>query len=395
MESIRRELCSLIEDSDLKYKEIAKIIRADKSTMTHFRNNGTISFRSLVILAHFLFPNNSNKKITEWCLSIQKTDNNDYLKQMMEYAAVTRNTDLLNSLVDVHKNTLGLEDHVQIYKTILNYINAEISIDDMIKEMSLFSKSKHKELRILSSIYMCYGYYGKGQIHSIIEKASSIGDSIKSLGDKKKLFIKECYVHRFAELMAPVYLRLNNLGAAEHYATIIKNGNISNKSVSDANYILGMIAMSKGKRDAMDIFEESYKYAYKTGVDFIITNAKNNFLLAEAYVNRKDPDKLSALLDQLKEVIYEERTDDFYIYLEKYKKGSVEGLFECHRQFLFNSDFFFSALVMRDFKDAGVPKYLIDTFRHYNYTQKGMLYFEEDFIECFIDFSNRGINCTA
>lgn len=62
MESIRRELCSLIEDNDLKYNEIAKIIRADKSTMTHFRNNGTISFRALVILAHFLFPNNSNKK---------------------------------------------------------------------------------------------------------------------------------------------------------------------------------------------------------------------------------------------------------------------------------------------------------------------------------------------
>lgn len=395
MESIRRELCSLIEDSDLKYKEIAKIIRADKSTMTHFRNNGTISFRSLVILAHFLFPNNSNKKITEWCLSIQKTDNNDYLKQMMEYAAVTRNTDLLTELINTHTKTFGIEDHVQIYRTILNYINAEISIDSMIEEMSFFSKSRHKELRILSSIYMCYGYYGKGEIHSILDKAPSIGDSIKSLGDKKKLFIKECYVHRYAELMSPVFLRLNNLSAAKHYATIIKNGNISNKSVSDANYILGMIAMSKGNRDAMSLFEESYKYAYKTGVEFVITNAKNNFLLAEAYVNRKDSDKLSALLAQLKEVIYEERKDDFYIYLEKYKTGSVEGLFECHRQFLFNSDFFFSALVMRDFKDAGVPTYLIDTFSNYNYTKKGMLYFEEDFIECFIDFSNRGVNCTA
>ncbi|MED4579086.1 AimR family lysis-lysogeny pheromone receptor [Bacillus atrophaeus] len=394
MEAIRRELCDFIEDHDIKYTQVARALRVDKSSMAKFKKEGTIGFRSLVIMAHLLFPEKADKKISKWCIQLDDSSK-EMVKQAFEYAAITRNTDLLNYLINEHQNKSHLKSYVSLYKIIYDYMLVKLSIKDMIKEMSEFKASKDKELRILAGIYKCYGYYSLGDYFRVVSDAMDIGKNINRMSDKRELFIKECYIHRFAEMLAPTYLKLNNLKGAEHYANIMLKANISAKLKADATYILGMTKLIQDSEASLRFFRESHSLMLETGVDYLINDAYNNLTMAMAYVNRENKDELKRYLGNLKEVVYLEEGDSFYECLKIYEKGGIENLLEGHRNFLYKSNFFISALIASDLLSTGIHPYLLETLSSYTHNKKEMFYFEEDFIECFSDRSDFFSNRTA
>ncbi|AZV88339.1 hypothetical protein BUN12_0075 [Bacillus amyloliquefaciens] len=386
MEAIRRELCDFIEDHDIKYSQIAKELRVDKSSMTKFKKDGTIGFRALVVMAHLLFPKDPDSKISSWCIQLDDTSK-EMVKQAFEYAAITRNTKLLEHLINEHKGKYHLKSYVSMYRTILNYMDMKISIKEMIQEMNEFKASKDKELHILAGIYKCYGNYSLGEYFLVISEAMEIGRSINKMNDKRELFIKECYIHRFAEMIAPTYLKLNNLKGAAHYANIILQANISPKLKADATYLLGMTKLLHNPDESIKYFEKSYSLMRLTGVDYLINDSYNNLVMAKAYQYRSDTQKLSKYLETLEEVVYLEEGDSFYECLKIYEKGGVDNLLEGHRKFLYKSNFFISALIASDLLSTGIHPYLLETLSSYKHNKKEMFYFEEDFIECFSDRS--------
>ncbi|MGM2821480.1 AimR family lysis-lysogeny pheromone receptor, partial [Bacillus cereus group sp. Bce001] len=82
----------------------------------------------------------------------------------------------------------------------------------------------------------------------------------------RKLFIKECYLHRLAEILAPVYLHRNELDLARHYASLIINANICAKTVSDASYYVGMTYLVEDKDKCLEYLQRSHEIAKSVNV---------------------------------------------------------------------------------------------------------------------------------
>ena len=94
---------------------------------------------------------------------------------------------------------------------------------------------------------------------------NEIENSILAVSESRKLFIRNCYIHRIAELFCTVCLQLNDLEATRHYAYIIINANICNKTVADAYYRLGMSYLIEDKGLCLQYLEQSHEVSKNRG----------------------------------------------------------------------------------------------------------------------------------
>jgi hypothetical protein len=405
MQSLCRELCDLIEDrEDLTFSKVAKYIGASKQSMSKFKTEGVIGFRKLLRLSYLLFPSNQKEVMADWCLRVNTTES---IKQSFEYAAITRDIILLNKLITKYKKEKGtLGEYVAIYSVIYEYMINEISGFDLILNIKKIGQIKDESLNILVKIIKCYNYYFQKKFLLMLETAREAEKNLQCLG-KRELFIKECYLHRIAEVLGPVYLHLNNLKLARHYAFIIINADICAKTVSDASYIIGMSYLLEDERKCVEYLQKSYDISKTIGDREIEKEARLNLDFAKLYLNIKldnDSDKVlrnyqenmysEINLNLLKEVMYQKGEDDLIILFEAKTSGSVQKLHECFDEFFKQANYFFSSLISKEIRDRGDDSIWSEKMMKFTIKTEESVYFEKDFISGFSSFyncSSRGI----
>lgn len=405
MQVLCKELCDHIEDrDDLTFSKVAKYIGASKQSMSKLKSEGVIGFRKLLRLAYLLYPVNPNEVMSEWCLRLNTTE---AIKQCFEYAAITRNIELLKKLLvkySKEKGTLG--EYVAVYTIIYRYMVNEISGFYLISRVKKVGQVKDEALNILIEIIKCYNYYFEKKFPLMLETAREAEKNLQFLG-KREHFIKECYLHRIAEVLGPVYLHLNNLKLARHYAFTIINADICPKTVSDAAYIVGMSYLLEDGDKCVNYLQQSYDIAKTIGDIDIEREARLNLDFAKLYLDIKlDDDSHGALLNyqenkeseinlnELKEVMYQRGDDDLIVLFEAKASGSLEKLHEYFDDFFQQTNLFFSSLIAKEIYDIGDQSTWTEKMMKFTPKTEESVYFEKDFISGFINFnigSNRGI----
>jgi hypothetical protein len=240
----------------------------------------------------------------------------------------------------------------------------------------------------------------------MVKTAREAEKSLQFLG-KRELFIKECYLHRIAEVLDHAYLFLNNLKQARHYAFIIINADICPKTVSDASYIVGMSYLREDERKCVEYLQKSYDIAKTIGDSNRENEARLNLDFVKLYLDVKlDEDSDEALLNfqnnkdseinlnSLKEVMYLKGEDDLIILFEARANGSVPRLHEVYFEFFQQSNYFFSSLIAKELRDKGDRTIWSEQAIGYTIKSEESVYFEKDFISSFSSFnssSGRGI----
>jgi hypothetical protein len=401
MHILYKELCNAIEDrEDLTFSKVAEYIGASKQCMSKFKSEGVIGFRKLLRLSYLLYPSNQKEVMSEWCLRVNSVES---IKQSFEYAAITRNIELLNNLITKYaKEKGGIGDYVSVYTIILKYMTNEISGYDLTSHVRKLGAVKDESLNILVDIIKCYNYYFEQNFNSMITTAREVEKNLQFLSNKRELFIKECYLHRIAEVLGPAYLHLNNRKLARHYAFTIINADICAKTVSDANYIVGMSYLLEDGRQSVEYLQRSYDIA-KTIKDLRVENeARFNLDIAKLYLNveltedsdialinfQKNRDS-EISLNLVKEVMYKKGEDEMLVFFEVAQSKSLEKLYECFNTFLAQTNLFFASLTAREMQKNGDNSIIVENMVKFTLKIEESVYFEKDFISSFNNFSDR------
>jgi hypothetical protein len=401
MQTLGKELCNLIEDrDDLTYSLVAKYIEASKQCMSKFKTEGVIGFRKLLRLSYLLFPANQKEVMSEWCLRVNTTE---AIRQSFEYAAITRNIELLNKLITKYnkeKGTLG--EYVCIYLIIYKYMINEISGFDLIANVKKLGSIKDESLNILIEIIKCYNYYFDNKFTLMVETAREAERSLEFLSNKRELFIKECFLHRIAEVLGPAYLHLNKLNLARHYAFTIINADICPKTISDASYIVGMSYLLEDERKCVEYLQRSYDIAKTIGDSNIENEARLNLDFAKLYLNIElSEDSNTSLinfqknrdseisLNLLKEVMYQKGEEDLIVLFEIIQSKSLMKMYGCFNTFLSQTNLFFASLIAKEMQKAGDTSMLVENMIKFTLNLEERVYFEKDFISGFNSFSDR------
>ncbi|MEM5610028.1 AimR family lysis-lysogeny pheromone receptor [Bacillus thuringiensis] len=107
MKSLHVEVCKLIDNRPgLTYASVAEAIGVSAQYMSKFKKNGTINFSGLLKLAKVLSLPDQNFRMTmsNFCL---KVDTTELIKQGFEYAAITRDIELLKKLIEKYRDDRG------------------------------------------------------------------------------------------------------------------------------------------------------------------------------------------------------------------------------------------------------------------------------------------------
>jgi hypothetical protein len=403
MQALSKELCNLIEDRDLTYSQVAKMIGASKQCISKFRSNGEIGFRYLLRLSYLLFPLNQKEVMAKWCLRLNTTES---IKQSFEYAAITRNISLLRTLIEIHKNEdRTLKEYVAVYSIIYGYMVDEISGFDLIANLKKLGQLRDESLKILVDIVKCYNYFFQRKFTHMIEVAREAENSLQFLG-KRELFLKECFLHRIAEILDHAYLFLNNLKMARHYAFIIINADICPKTVSDASYIVGMSYLLEDELKCIEYLQKSYDIAKTIQDTSIEKEARLNLDFVKLYLGAQlDEDSDEALinyqnnkeseinLNSLKEVMYLKGEDDLIILFETKASNSTEKFHNCRFEFAQQQNFFFASIMAKELYLRGDQSVWVTQAMNFTFKTEESVYFEKDFISGFsnISSSSRGI----
>jgi hypothetical protein len=395
LNTLCKELCNAIEDrDDLTFSKVAEYIGASKQCMSKFKSKGEIGFRKLLRLSYLMFPSNQKEVMSGWCLRLISVES---IKQSFEYAAITRNVDLLGNLITKHKKEKGiLSECVAVYSIIYGYMTDEISGFDLIAHLKKYGQIKDESLKILVDIIKCYNYFFQKKFHLMLETAHEAEQDLANLGNRE-LFIKESYLHRIAEVLDSAYLFLNNLPLARHYAFIIINADICPKTVSDASYIIGMSYLLEDERKCLEYLQRSYDIA-KTIQDKVIENeARLHLDFVKLYLEVElDADSAKELisyqnnkdseinLKSLKEVMYLKGEDDLLVLFEAMEEGSVSKLHEHFLSFFQQSNFFFASLFAKELQKKGDNSIWVTQALQYTIKTEESGYFEKDFISGFI-----------
>lgn len=399
MQTICKEICSAIEDrDDLTFSKVAKYIEASKQCIAKFKAKGEIGFRNLLRLSYLLYMNNQAEKMADWCMRLNSTES---IKQSFEYAATTRNIKLLGNLITKHENEKGtLAEYVAIYSIIYKYMIDEISGFDLITHVKKVGQIKDEPLKIVVEILKCYNYFFQRKFHLMLDVAHEVEKSLQFLS-KRELFMKECYLHRIAEVLDHAYLFLNNLKQARHYAFIIINADICPKTVSDASYIVGMSYLLEDERKCVEYLQKSYDIAKTIGDLTRENEARLNLDFVKLYLDIKlDEDSDQALinfqnnkdseinLNSLKEVMYLKGEDDLIILFESKASGSVSKLHEVFLEFFQQSNYFFASIMAKELRHKGDKSIWAIQAMNFTIKTEESVHFEKDFISGFSRFSD-------
>jgi hypothetical protein len=400
MQTVAKEICNAVEDrDDLTLSKVASLIGASKNTLSKFKAKGEIGFRYLLRLSYLLFPDNQKEKMADWCLRVDSVES---IKQSFEYAAISRNIQLLGNLITKHKNEKGsIGEFVAVYTVIYKYMTNEINGIDIITHIKNCGQIKDEILKVLIEILKCYNYYFQSKYHLMLETAHEAEKALLFLG-KRELFFKECFLHRIAEALEPAYLFLNNHELARHYASIIINADICPKTVSDASYIVGMSYLLEDSGKSLEYLQKSYDIAKTIGDGNIENEARLNLDFVKLYLNVKLPEdsdpalinfqenKESEInLDSLKEVMYQKGEDDLIVLFETISSGSIQKFHENFLEYFQQTNYFFASIMAKELRDRGDNT--IWSLQAMNFTIKNgeVINFEKDFISGFSRFNNR------
>ncbi|WP_026593035.1 AimR family lysis-lysogeny pheromone receptor [Bacillus sp. UNC437CL72CviS29] len=403
MPGFHREICDTINDrDDITFSSVAEKIEASKQCMSKFKKDGTIGFRKLLRLSYYVFPDEQREKMEKWCLQL---DSAESIQQSFEYAAITRNVTLLKKLLKLHKKEKGvIGDYVNVYNIIYKYMNYDIEGYEIIENLKNIDYTEDATLRILVNILKCYDYFAKKKIHLMLDLALEVEEMIKKLSNSRKLFIKECYLHRLAEILAPIYLHRNELELARHYSSLIINANICAKTVSDASYYLGMTYLIEDKEKCMKYLQKSHDIAKTIGIKNLINQTRDNLDYVKIYLRvplGRDSDARLVMyqnntrnIKMIDDYIKERGERDFLLMYRACSQESLPELYECFQRFFSNSNFFFSSLIAKEIFNRGDHSMMTQMLINFkSQTVKGEVHFEKSFIRSFRSFNTsfRGI----
>lgn len=395
MITIATEIFDAIEDrDDMTSLKAAKLIGASKQCMTKLKSDNTIGFRKMLRLSYLLFHPTQKKTMSRWCLKLTSPES---VKQSFEYAAITRDLELLINLITKYKKEKGtIGEYVSIYSVIYAYMTRQISGLDIMENIEQLKQPEDQHLQILIKIVECYNLYFDKDFLLMKHTAKAAMKLLAKLSDKRELFMKECFLHRLAEVLGPVNLHLNNLQEARYYASIIINADICPKTISDASYIVGMSYLLEDEAKCIELLQKSYDIASTVG-ELEYRDARMNLDLAKLYLNIKlDNDAHKALLNFeknkdnqvsiVKEASFQEIDEDFLILFEASKSKSNERLYECFENFFEQSNIFFASLALKELQKAGENSYITNKLICFKLGKREDVYFEEDFISSFSSF---------
>jgi hypothetical protein len=400
MNKISREVCDTIEDHNfLTYNKVAELIGCTKQEMSYFHTNKQqFSFRKFLRLSYAIHPENQKEVFDGWCLRFSTTES---IKQSFEYASITRNKELLKTLIDKYKEDKSLSKYVAIYTVLYDYYMFKYEADELVNKLEKVGQLKG-ELGILSDIIKCYNYYYIEDFPLMLSTAKMAIRAIHKLSDRQ-LFIKECYLHRLAEVLGHVSLHLNDIPAARFFANVIINADICAKTVSSATYILGMTYLPEDKAKCIEYLRKRYEITKTIGDECIEKNARRGLDIAKLYLDiRLDTDSDPILLrlqnnegsefelNLIKEAMFKRGDDGILIILNGIARNSVKKLNEYRKTFFKQGNYFFASLAAREVKKMDVNcSDMIDEFIEFKIETRGDVDFEEDYIKCFTRISYR------
>lgn len=398
MDELVKNFCNEIEDRDLTFSKVAEHIGASKQCMSKFKKEGVIGFRKLLRMSYLLFPTKPHEKMIKWCLRGASIES---IKNSFEYAATTRNIELLGKLITQFKKEKGaLAEYVAIYSIIYDYMINKISGYNLIDFVKRVGPIKEEPLKILIEIIKCYNYYFQKNFTLMIQTAREAEKTLQLLSERE-LFIKECYLHRIAEILGPAYLHVNNLKLARHYAFTIITADICPKTVSDASYIVGMSYLAGDERKCVEYLQESYDIAKIINDPSIEKEARLNLDFVKLYLNIElDEDSDVALLNfqndkvneinlkSIKEVLLQKGEDDLIQLFEAKESKSIKKLYECFEKFSTQANFFFSSLLAKEIKNSGDNSIMVEKMITFTINLEESVYFEKDFISGFSSFNS-------
>ncbi|QJC97173.1 hypothetical protein HC660_26990 [Bacillus mojavensis] len=409
MEDVREFLFNKIEDrDDLDDKNVADFLNVSTRQLYYLKSGQRfLTFRNVLRLALLVDPENYRNRMRIWSLKLQ-TD--DCIKNAFEYAAVTRDVELLKSLLDEHKSEKGvIGQYVKVYSFIYKYMTGQTKFNMMEQALLDLKTISDSSLKILIGIYKCIALLHKRQFSYLIDKASEIEVEIKNLSSKTRLFLKECYLFRLSEVLSVTNLFLNNLEESRRYANIIIEAQINKRAESDAYYVLGMSYLMDSPHKCITYLEKSCEKALETKSDLIITVARYNLNMGKLLLSEKlgedAHESIKAVNDYREGTIsYSEAEEkakkigdlDLLDYLSSMKEKKVENLYKKFHDFVANSNLYFAVIVVRDLMEAGENSDFIKSLANLRKnSSKGEVLFEENFISCFSIRSNSGRRVSA
>ncbi|KND05344.1 hypothetical protein ACJ43_22185 [Bacillus paralicheniformis] len=409
MEGVREFLFNKIEDrDDLDDKKVADFLNISTRQVYYLKSGQReLTFRNVLRLILLVDPKNYKSKMRQWCLKM-RTD--DCIKNTFEYAAVTRDVGLLNQLLTKHRTTKGvIGQYVKVYSFIYSYMTGETKFHQMGDALSALKNISDASLKILLNIYKCIVLLHKRQFSYLIDKASDIEAEIKSLSDKTRLFLKECYLFRLSEVLSVAHLFLNNLEEARHYASIILQSNINKRAESDAYYVLGMSYLIKSPKKCLFFLEKSCATAAETNSELIMEVSEYNLSMGKLLLSidlDKDDHESVLSVQRYKEgkISFSEAEKnvkkvgdlDLLDYLRSMEGKKVESLYKKFHYFVANSNLYFAVIIVRDLINAGENSEFVKSLANLSKgNSKGEVLFEKDFISCFSVGSSCGRRVSA
>ncbi|WP_252431449.1 AimR family lysis-lysogeny pheromone receptor [Peribacillus butanolivorans] len=394
MQALHTEICNSIEDHDrLSFISVAEFIGSTKQEMSNYKaGKRGLSFRKLLRISYLLYPTTQKEVMRGWCLRLNTPEG---IQQSFEYASITRDKELLGKLLEKYKDEKGvLAKYISVYSILYRYYMYEFEADQLISELRKV-KSLPEELYILAEIMKCYNYYFLGKYALMLETAQEAEILVSELGERR-LFIKECYLHRIAEVLGNVSLFFNDIEATRFYAFVIINADMCPKTVSDAYYLVGMTYLIEDKLKCIEYLRKRYEISKGTCDSGIIENARRDLDFAKLYLSIKlseDSDPILIKLQEnrgsefelrlIKEAAFQKGDDDFLTLLSAMAHGSVTKLHECLTKFLEDSNFYFASLAAAEVKKTGDNHFLVNEAIKYKNKTKGDVEYEEAYIKCF------------
>ncbi|MHB0801828.1 AimR family lysis-lysogeny pheromone receptor [Bacillus thuringiensis] len=368
---LHEKICSLIEDREnVNLTSVANQIGVTVQYMSNFKSKGTIGFCQLLKLSRLITieGKSSIQTMSEWCLEL---DSAEAIKHSFEYAALTRNVTLLKQLIEKHSKERGtILEYVKVYSVLYRYITDEIAGTEIIYELKKIGRTKDRVLEILIKILKCYEYYHRKKFDLMLETVKVIESKVRKIDGERKLFIKECYTYRIAELFAPIYLKRNNTKLTRNYAQILINTYASHKTVSDALYILGMTYLFENKVKCLELLQRSYELSKKVNDKTIQEESRYNLDLVKLYLGIELPEdsdyrlvfyqknphaKLSVeyIQDIIKERKVEGGVKEFFHYFLVVASNSHRELHILFEEFLSQTNYLFSSIVAEELYKKG------------------------------------------
>lgn len=375
------KICNLIEDrDDLNFTEVASKMGVSKQYLQKFKNQGIISFPNLLKLASIVSTSNKTAAmfLQEWCLELDSTE---AIKHSFEYAALIRDKVLLNKLLEKHKKESGtVGEYVNIYGVLYKYMNDEISGTEIIKYLKKYNRPTDNMLNILIDIMKCYDYYHQKKFNTMFDLVDEVEKELDLIEESdRKIFLKECYMYRLAEVFSPLNLQRKNLESARYYANVLIEASLCTKTVSDGLYLLGMSFLVDDEERCLRYLQESYDLAKQVNDKAIEVAARFNLDVVKIYLHINLPEDSDSRLIRyqmnpisedsragLEEILRENGEKDFLKYFLAVTDAQPGGLCVCFKEFLAQSNYFFVSLVAKEIKKRGDNSLLVQQMIDYN-----------------------------